>query len=136
MDPCRRQFGIFAAASCACSGGFDRLGLDYWPLVDLRVYHDWEEFAVILPETAQSSNFNYFSTHAEKTYLQAEFRRDDFLVFGSETKGPGHEFPQSRRQSAYRTPIFERGVRSLRPANAVSIVVYEGLRQTGPLGGA
>jgi tRNA (cytidine/uridine-2'-O-)-methyltransferase len=113
-----------------------RAGLDYWPLVDLRVYQDWEEFAVIQQETAQSPNFKYFSTHAEKTYLQAEFRRDDFLVFGSETRGLGHEFLESRCQSAYRIPIFERGVRSLNLANAVSIVVYEGLRQTGLLGGA
>ena len=113
-----------------------RAGLDYWPLVDLRVYQDWDEFAIIQQETTPSPNFKYFSTHAEKTYLQAEFCRDDFLVFGSETKGLGHEFLESRRQSAYRIPIFERGVRSLNLANAVSIVVYEGLRQTGLLNGA
>jgi tRNA (cytidine/uridine-2'-O-)-methyltransferase len=113
-----------------------RAGLDYWPLVDLRVYRNWDEFAVIQQETTSSSNFKYFSTHAEKTHLQAEFRREDFLVFGSETKGLGHEFLESRRQSAYRIPIFERGVRSLNLANAVSIIVYEGLRQTGLLSGA
>jgi tRNA (cytidine/uridine-2'-O-)-methyltransferase len=117
-------------------GGFDRLGLDYWPLVDLRVYHDWEEFGVINQGRRSRPTSNIFRRTAEKTYLQAEFCRDDFLVFGSETKGPGHEFPESRRQSAYRIPIFERGVRTLNSANAVSIVVYEGLRQTGPLGGA
>jgi tRNA (cytidine/uridine-2'-O-)-methyltransferase len=113
-----------------------RAGLDYWPLVDLRVYRDWDEFALIQQVAAQSPNFKYFSTHAEKTYLQAEFRRDDFVVFGSETKGLGHEFLKSRRRSAYRIPIFERGVRSLNLANAVSIVVYEALRQTGLLSSA
>jgi tRNA (cytidine/uridine-2'-O-)-methyltransferase len=113
-----------------------RAGLDYWPLVDLRVYQDWDEFAVIQQERTSSSNFKYFSTHAEKTHLQAEFRRDDFLVFGSETKGLGREFLESRRQSAYRIPIFERSVRSLNLANAVSIIVYEALRQTGLLSGA
>ena len=112
-----------------------RAGLDYWPLVDLRVYSDWDDFTLIQKETVQSPNFKYFSTHAEKTYLQAEFRRDDFLVFGSETRGLGHKFLESRRQSAYRIPIFERGVRSLNLANAVSIVVYEALRQTGLLSG-
>ena len=113
-----------------------RAGLDYWPLVDLRVYRDWDEFALIQQETAQPPNFKYFSAHAEKTYLQAEFGRGDFLVFGSETRGLGREFLQPRRQSAYRIPIFERGVRSLNLANAVSIVVYEALRQTGLLSGA
>jgi tRNA (cytidine/uridine-2'-O-)-methyltransferase len=110
-----------------------RAGLDYWPLVDLRVYQDWHEFANAEHETAQAHNFKYFSAHAEKTYLQAEFGRGDFLVFGSETRGLGREFLQPRRQSAYRIPILERGVRSLNLANAVSIVVYEALRQTGLL---
>jgi len=113
-----------------------RAGLDYWPLVDLLLYQDWHEFAVVQRETAHSPNFKYFSAHAEKTYLQAEFRRDDFLVFGSETRGLGCEFLEPRGQSAYRIPIFERGVRSLNLANAVSIVVYEALRQTGLLSGA
>ena len=113
-----------------------RAGLDYWPLVDLRVYQDWDEFAVIQQERTSSSNFKYFSTHAEKTHLQADFRRDNFLIFGSETKGLGRKFLESRRQSAYRIPIFERSVRSLNLANAVSIIVYEALRQTGLLSGA
>ncbi len=113
-----------------------RAGLDYWPLVDLRVYQDWNEFAVNQQETVRSPNFKYFSAHAEKVYLQAEFRCRDFLVFGSETKGLGSEFLEPRRQSSYRIPIFERGVRSLNLANAVSIVVYEALRQTGLLADA
>jgi tRNA (cytidine/uridine-2'-O-)-methyltransferase len=113
-----------------------RAGLDYWPLVDLRVYQEWDEFAAVQQETMQSLNFKYFSAHAERSYLKAEFHPTEFLVFGSETKGLGHEFLQRRRQSAYRIPILERGVRSLNLANAVSIVVYEGLRQTQLLSGA
>jgi tRNA (cytidine/uridine-2'-O-)-methyltransferase len=110
-----------------------RAGLDYWPLVDLHLYQDWDEFGHIQHEGTEPLNFKYFSTHAERTYLEAEFRPDNFLVFGSETKGLGREFLESRRRSAYRIPIFEPGVRSLNLANAVSIVVYEGLRQTGLL---
>jgi tRNA (cytidine/uridine-2'-O-)-methyltransferase len=108
-----------------------RAGLDYWPLVDLRVYRDWDEFAFTFQDVIHSANFKYFSTHAGKTYLDAEFRHNDFLVFGSETKGLGREFLEPRRQLAYRIPIFEDGVRSLNLANAVSITVYEALRQTG-----
>lgn len=113
-----------------------RAGLDYWPLVDLRVYQDWDEFALVHRAATESPNFKCFSTHAERTYLRAEFHAEDFLVFGSETGGLGREFLEARRESAYRIPIFERGVRSLNLANAVSIVVYEGLRQTGLLSGA
>ena len=80
-----------------------------------------------------AANFKYFSAHAEKIYLQAEYRRDDFLVFGNETRGLGAEFLRPRREAAYRIPIFEPGVRSLNLANAVSIVLYEALRQSGLL---
>jgi tRNA (cytidine/uridine-2'-O-)-methyltransferase len=111
-----------------------RAGLDYWPLVDLRTYAGWAEFDAIF-DSARSRRFKYFSTHAEKSYLEAEYGSGDFLVFGSETKGLGAEFLSTRREASYRIPIFEPGVRSLNLANAVSIVAYEALRQMGLLEG-
>lgn len=108
-----------------------RAGLDYWPLVDLRTYSGWEEFAA--NEAVRLGAFKYFSTHAVKTYLEADYRDGDFLVFGSETSGLGADFLSARRDASYRIPIFESGVRSLNLANAVSIVVYEALRQLGAL---
>ena len=109
-----------------------RAGLDYWPFVDLRTYQDWDAFDA--PFQSQSaSNFKYFSTHGERNYLEATYHPGDFLVFGSETKGLGADFLATRRDSTYRIPIFEPGVRSLNLANAVSIVLYEALRQSGLL---
>lgn len=107
-----------------------RAGLDYWPLVDLRTYENWDDFDAF-HQSEGATNFKYFSTHGEKSYLAAEYRRGDFLVFGSETKGLGAEFLAGRREETYRIPIFEPGVRSLNLANAVSIVLYEALRQAG-----
>ncbi|MFI5352269.1 MAG: tRNA (cytidine(34)-2'-O)-methyltransferase [Candidatus Binatales bacterium] len=106
-----------------------RAGLDYWPLVDLRTYPGWDEFAAATP----SASFKYFSTHAAKSYLEARYGRGDMLVFGGETKGLGADFLRDRTESSYRIPIFEPGVRSLNLSNAVSIVVYEALRQMGSL---
>ncbi len=113
-----------------------RAGLDYWPLVDLRVYQEWDEFDRTHQNASRVTNFKYFSAHAENSYLQADFHRHDFLVFGSETKGLGTDFLRPRHESAYRIPIFEPGVRSLNLANAVAIVLYEALRQSGLLKGA
>lgn len=107
-----------------------RAGLDYWPLVDLRTYVGWDEFAAA-HSTPPGAKF--FSTHAEKTYLDADYARGDFLFFGCETEGLGRDFIAERIDRAYRIPIFEPGVRSLNLSNAVSIVVYEALRQTGSL---
>jgi tRNA (cytidine/uridine-2'-O-)-methyltransferase len=106
-----------------------RAGLDYWPLVDLMTYRDWDEFAAAHPSVLAK----YFSTHARKSYLNATYVTGDYLFFGSETKGLGREFIAARIDDAYRIPIFESGVRSLNLSNAVSIVVYEALRQTGAL---
>ncbi len=102
-----------------------RAGLDYWPLVDLRTYPRWDEFAA----ANASAPFKFFSVHAAKSYLEARYETGDFLLFGSETVGLGREFLRERMEHAYRIPIFEPGVRSLNLANAVSIVVYEALRQ-------
>ena len=109
-----------------------RAGLDYWPFIDLRVYPRWDAFDA-LHATASAANFKYFSARADKSYAEADYSRGDFLVFGSETKGLGADFLRPRSAASYRIPIFEPGVRSLNLANAVSIVLYEALRQTGML---
>jgi tRNA (cytidine/uridine-2'-O-)-methyltransferase len=109
-----------------------RAGLDYWPYVNLRTHEDWDAFDTI-HQSERATNFKYFSTHGQQNYLEATYQRGDFLVFGSETKGLGAEFLATRLDTTYRIPIFEAGVRSLNLANAVSIVLYEALRQSGLL---
>ncbi|MGH7906883.1 MAG: tRNA (cytidine(34)-2'-O)-methyltransferase [Candidatus Binataceae bacterium] len=106
-----------------------RAGLDYWPLVDLRTYGGWDEFV----REHSEDRCRFFSVHAKNSYLEAQYRTGDFLVFGSETKGLGADFLRPRAQRSCRIPIFEPGVRSLNLANAVSIVTYEALRQLGKL---
>jgi tRNA (cytidine/uridine-2'-O-)-methyltransferase len=106
-----------------------RAGLDYWPLVDLRTYRDWDDFTAAHPAPPA----RYFSARARRSYLDADYARGDFLFFGSETKGLGREFLATRVERTYLIPIFEPGVRSLNLANAVSIVTYEALRQLGML---
>jgi tRNA (cytidine/uridine-2'-O-)-methyltransferase len=113
-----------------------RAGLDYWPLVDLRTYAGWNDFAAAEPQRTSDGGgprLKYFSARAKRSYLEADYAPGDFLVFGSETKGLGEEFMRTRSEAAYRIPIFEPGVRSLNLANAVSIVLYEALRQSGGL---
>src|SRR3982074_2653984 len=83
-----------------------RAGLDYWPLVDLRVYGVWDEFERDHQTDRQRSRFKCFSARAEKPYITAEYNPEDYLVFGSETKGLGAEFLKSRHEFSYRIPIF------------------------------
>ena len=106
-----------------------RAGLDYWEYVDLRTYSGWDEFA----DTHSLDGAKFFSVHAARSYVDARYARGDWLVFGSETRGLGKEFIASRAEQSLRIPIFEPGVRSLNLANAVSIAMYEALRQIGAL---
>ena len=106
-----------------------RAGLDYWPLVDLRTHEHIEAFF----EAHPAGPFRLFSARASQSYIEARFAPGDFLLFGSETKGLGRTILGSGVGPAFRIPIFEPGVRSLNLSNAVSIVVYEALRQFGRL---
>ena len=56
-----------------------RAGLDYWPLVDLRTYGSWDEFARL----HGPGPLKFFSARLGKSYLEGRYRGGDFLVFGS-----------------------------------------------------
>ncbi len=104
-----------------------RAGLDYWEFVDLRVHGSWEDFlSAIRPE-----HLLFFSKRAAKSYTAARYREEDFLVFGPETRGLPQSLLDAHADCALRIPMLGTGVRSLNLSNAVSIVLYEGLRQLG-----
>jgi tRNA (cytidine/uridine-2'-O-)-methyltransferase len=103
-----------------------RAGLDYWPFVDLTVHAGWAEFEA----ARRPGRLLAFSSHGVDSYTRIAYRDDDTLVFGGETRG----LPAALRDQLaplYRIPMPGTGVRSLNLANAVSVVLYEGLRQLG-----
>jgi tRNA (cytidine/uridine-2'-O-)-methyltransferase len=104
-----------------------RAGLDYWAFVDLRVHKSWSHFI----ETAAPQNLWYFSKRATRSYTTASYSDADYLVFGPETRGLPQEILQANGDLALRIPMMGAGVRSLNLSNAVSIALYEALRQLG-----
>jgi len=104
-----------------------RAGLDYWEFVDLRVHASWQDF---LTETG-AGNLLYFSKRGIQSYTSARYQMNDYLVFGPETRGLPQEWLDANQKRLYRIPMMGHGVRSLNLSNAVSIVLYEGLRQLG-----
>lgn len=103
-----------------------RAGLDYWPYVNLTQHESWEDFL----QTVKPIQLWYLSTKGTMPYYKATFKKDDFLVFGSETKGLGSNFINNIPQSSLLTiPMEVQEVRSLNLSNAVSIVLFEALRQ-------
>lgn len=104
-----------------------RAGLDYWPHVDLHVHDSWAAFlAAERPATLVA-----FSARAERSYLDAPLAGTGalHLVFGGETRGLPDGLRAELADALYGIPILTPHVRSLNLSNAVSIVVYEALRQ-------
>ena len=102
-----------------------RAGLDYWKHISLHIYNDLDDFFTL----NVGKNFVYFSSHAEKDYYAIDFEDDMFLVFGKESVGLPKSLLAENSDSLYKIPIYSPHVRSLNLANAVSIVVYEGIQR-------
>jgi tRNA (cytidine/uridine-2'-O-)-methyltransferase len=106
-----------------------RAGLDYWKAVDI---HRWESF-IELQAAHPDGRFWYTSKKAYRSYIQADYKPGDFLVFGKETLGLPEELLSVNSEQAIRIPIRCPIVRSLNLATAAGVVLYEALRQTGQL---
>lgn len=104
-----------------------RAGLDYWPYVRVHYYNCWRDFR----EKHVNRRFIFFSSRVERSYTTVAYREDDFLVFGNEVKGLPPDLRENFADHFYTIPMKGKGVRSLNLANAVSIVLYEALRQLG-----
>ena len=103
-----------------------RAGLDYWPWVNLQRFATLAEFSLSIKPTRHW----YLSTHGKKPYYEAHFSPSDALIFGSETKGLGREFLQTvDPESLLTIPMSCEAVRSQNLSNAVSIILFEALRQ-------
>ena len=101
-----------------------RAGLDYWHLLDVRMYKNLDEFFEKNPD----GRYFYATTKAPHAYHEVEYRDGDFLVFGKETAGLGPELLGRRSADAVRIPMLN-DRRSLNLSNSVAIVLYEAIRQ-------
>ena len=128
------------ARTCAATGsvlhlvkplGFDisekavrRAGLDYWHLVDVRVYENLSDFF----SKNDVKQMWCLSTKAPRCYTEAAFEDGCYLFFGKETRGLPEDFLEAHRECCVRIPMREEA-RSLNLSNSVAITVYEALRQ-------
>ena len=131
------------ARTCAATGarlhlikplGFDisdkavkRCGLDYWPLVDLTVYENLEEYF----GKNGDENLYLATTKAPRAYAEADLSgKNVTLMFGKETAGLPQWLREKYREKCIRIPMIDEA-RSLNLSNSVAILAYETLRQQG-----
>ncbi|OGI18393.1 MAG: hypothetical protein A3B68_01870 [Candidatus Melainabacteria bacterium RIFCSPHIGHO2_02_FULL_34_12] len=111
-----------------------RAGLDYWSLLDIKEYENWNKFYEANRPIAQSparpfDSFWYISTRGEKNIWKVNFNPGDFFIFGSETKGLSEEILNKNPEHVISIPM--NGLtRSINLSTAVGIALYEGLRQS------
>ena len=101
-----------------------RAGLDYWKHISLTIYESIDDFYL----KNQNKNMVYFSSHASKEYWNVTYQDDLFLIIGKESKGLPKELIKLNSENTYKIPLFSEHIRSINLANAVSIVVYEGIK--------
>ena len=101
-----------------------RAGLDYWKHISVKIYEGMDEFFSI----NNDKKMVYLSSSGEKNYYSIDYKDDMFLIFGKESVGLPKNIIAANSDKLYKIPIYSSHVRSLNLANAVSIVVYDGLK--------
>jgi tRNA (cytidine/uridine-2'-O-)-methyltransferase len=107
-----------------------RAGMDYWQHVTWHAWPDWAAFYA----TQGQARLHFLTTKTNRSYTQARFEPNDFLVFGRETKGLPESLLAAHAEACLTIPMANPEVRSLNLATAAAIVLFEALRQVGERG--
>ncbi len=101
-----------------------RAGLDYWKLLDIDYYENFEDFL----QKNENPTIFMATTKSKKVYTQVQYQQDSYIMFGKESAGIAEEILLKYPQTAVRIPMLQQA-RSLNLSNAVAVVLYEALRQ-------
>ncbi len=102
-----------------------RAGLDYWQHLKWTHHPDMPTWNKEIPD--QKRVF-FFSTKGTRSFYDVDYKEGDWFVFGKETKGLSEEILRHNSDQILQIPIFG-PIRSLNVATAVTVVMYEALRQ-------
>ena len=102
-------------------------GLDYWEKVQLFI---WEDFDHFYKENIENKDANlYFATtKTNQKYSDVKFQKNDFIMFGPESKGIPAEIREAFLETNITIPMLPMG-RSLNLSNSAAIIIYEAWRQ-------
>ena len=106
-----------------------RSGLDYWPKLGVLEYSNFDEFL----EKNADIRFFLAETGGSMTYADAVYKENDYIIFGSETRGLPPCILDKYPERIISIPM-KGDERSLNLSVSVGIILYEALRQTGFVG--
>ena len=102
-----------------------RAGLDYWQHLEVIYYDSINDFF----QKNNEAKMIFLSSHGKQAHWDIKYTDDMFLVFGKESVGLPKSLIKKNQEQLFKIPLYSKEIRSLNLANAVSIIVYEGLRQ-------
>ncbi|GJM18418.1 MAG: putative tRNA (cytidine(34)-2'-O)-methyltransferase [Phycisphaeraceae bacterium] len=106
-----------------------RAGLDYWPRLEVHRHADAPAYDAWRGERTPGARVWAFSARATRSVFDADLRPGDHLLFGRESAGLPDVVLEQHAGRVVSLPMVP-GERSLNVANAVTVAVYEGVRQS------
>ena len=103
-----------------------RSGLDYWQHIRLVEFADWGAF--VAARAPRPDQLFLFEEFAPRSFYDADYPRDAYLVFGQETAGLPQDILAAHGEGLVRLPMVSDKVRSLNLANSVAAAAYQALR--------
>jgi len=108
-----------------------RAGMDYWRMLDVHEHENWEAFRA---SPAAPRRLWLFTTHAKRSFWDADFADGDGLVFGNEGAGAPAWLHEAIGDTWRVTiPHANPDLRSLNLSTAAGVATYEALRQIGAM---
>jgi tRNA (cytidine/uridine-2'-O-)-methyltransferase len=101
-----------------------RSGLDYWQYLNLITHNSYDEFLTY----STGKRLVFASTKGKILYWDFKFKPDDFIIFGSETKGLPEDIIKENFDRLITIPM-PGSIRSLNLSNAVAVILYEAYKQ-------
>jgi tRNA (cytidine/uridine-2'-O-)-methyltransferase len=103
-----------------------RAMMDYREYLQLYHHVSWDDFRGV----TSPARIWYLTTKGERSLWEADFRADDVLLFGPESRGLPAALLAADPSRTLRIPLLPTA-RSLNLSTAVAIALFEALRQTG-----
>ena len=103
-----------------------RSGTRYWKYVNLSQYDNWSDF--IKQRRPKKEEILFFEETGTRSFYDAQYSINAYLIFGSESKGLPQEIIQKMPDRVFSLPMKNSKVKSLNLSNAATAAVYQAIK--------
>ena len=103
-----------------------RSGTRYWKYVNLSQYDNWSDF--IKQRRPKKEEILFFEETGTISFYDAQYSKNAYLIFGSESKGLPQEIIQKMPDRVFSLPMKNSKVKSLNLSNAATAAIYQAMK--------